>query len=92
MFSFIKELGKIDVEYKYDDSDDNNNVFKSYIKSVETEYILIDFLFYKGAEYNIPNEKQITVKFKEKMGIIRGFPVLKFRILMLLNLFSAENT
>ena len=72
MFSFIKELGKIDVEYKYDDSDDNNNVFKSYIKSVETEYILIDFLFYKGAEYNIPNEKQITVKFKEKLGIYSG--------------------
>jgi len=65
MFGFIKELGKIDVEY-------NDNKFRSYIKSVESDYILIDFLFYKGSEYNIPAENWITVNFKEKAGIYSG--------------------
>jgi len=65
MFGFIKELGKINVEY-------NDNNFKSYIKSVEPDYILIDFLFYKRSEYNIPVENWITVKFREKAGIYSG--------------------
>ena len=65
MFGFIKELGKIDVEW-------NDNKFRSYVKSVESDYILIDFLFYKGSEYNIPAENWITVNFKEKAGIYSG--------------------
>ena len=65
MFGFIKELGKIDVEC-------NDNKFRSYVKSVESDYILIDFLFYKGSEYNIPAENWITVNFKEKAGIYSG--------------------
>ena len=65
MFGFIKELGKIDVEW-------NDNKFRSYVKSVESDYILIDFLFYKGSEYNIPEENWVAVKFKEKAGVYSG--------------------
>ena len=65
MFGFIKELGKIDVDY-------NDNKFRSYVKSVESDYILIDFLFYKESEYNIPVENWVTVKFKEKAGVYSG--------------------
>jgi len=72
MFDFIKELAKIDVEYNYEDSDDKKITFRSYVKSVESDYLLIDFLFYKGAEYNIPPGKLITVNFKEKSGIYSG--------------------
>jgi len=65
MYGFIQELGKIEIEY-----DDNN--FRSYIKSVETDYILIDFFFYKGSEYDIPDENWVAVKFKEKSGLYSG--------------------
>ena len=73
MYDFIKELGKIEVEYDYNGNLDNEKIiFKSYVKSVESDYILIDFLFYKGSEYNIPAENWITVNFKEKAGIYSG--------------------
>jgi c-di-GMP-binding flagellar brake protein YcgR len=72
MFGFIKELGKLEVEYNDTDTDENKISFKSYVKSVESDYILIDFLFYKGAEYNIPVENQIKVKFKEITGVYSG--------------------
>lgn len=70
MYDFITELGKIDVEYA-GESDDSFS-FKSYVKSVEPDFILIDFLFYRGAEYNIPDGKIITVRFKQKSGIYTG--------------------
>jgi len=76
MFSFIKELGKIDVICNYNDAnsneEDDESTFKSYVKSVESDYLLIDFLFYKGVKYNLPLEKQITVNFKRKTGIYSG--------------------
>ncbi len=82
MFEFIKELAKIDVEYSK--LSDNKTVedfppqktifkFKSYVKRVEPRYILIDFLFYKGVEYNIPMGNRITVKFKETGGLYLGY-------------------
>lgn len=81
MFGFIKELGKIDVEYNGLPVEETEAAshqtarsynFKSYVKNIESDYLIIDFLFYKGAEYNIPNGKPITVKFKEKSGIYAG--------------------
>ena len=42
------------------------------MKSVESDYILIDFLFYKGIQYNIPAEKNIVVTFKRSTGVYSG--------------------
>lgn len=72
MFEYIQELGKIEVEYKFNPYMEDKITFKSYIKSVEQDYILIDFLYNKGVEYNIPPEKQIKVNFKENSGIYSG--------------------
>lgn len=72
MFNFIKELGKIELEYNPNELDEQSIIFKSYIKNVESDYILIDFLFHKGTEYNIPDEEWLTVKFKEKSGVYSG--------------------
>jgi c-di-GMP-binding flagellar brake protein YcgR len=72
VFDFIKELNKIEIEYNYNDLDGKYIRLKSYIKSVESDHILIDFLSYGGTEYNIPVESWITVKFKEKTGVYSG--------------------
>jgi len=72
MFSFIKELNKIEIEYSHNDLDDKYIVLKSYIKNVESDHILIDFLFYEGIEYDISTKKQITVKFKKETGDYLG--------------------
>ena len=72
MYNFIRELGKIDIEYSPDDSEEKKIIFKSYIKSVENNYVLVDFLSNKGTNYHIPHGKQIKVKFKATDGIHHG--------------------
>ena len=73
MYGFIKELGKIEIEYTYKESEEKKIVFKNYVKRVETDYILIDFLSSDGIEYNLPLESWLTVKFKEKAGVYSGY-------------------
>lgn len=74
MFDFIKELGKIDISYNPTESksEEHNIIFKNYIKSVEDDYILIDFLFNKGVEYPILIGKQVDIKFKTSDGVYTG--------------------
>lgn len=72
MFDFIKELGKIDIDYSPDDSEEKKHTFKSYVKSVEDDYLLIDFLFLEGKEQYIPVGKNIKVRFKTGTGIHTG--------------------
>ncbi|GEM_PF-1620903 len=68
-FDFIKEFINIDVIYNYDDEADDKVInFSSFVKIVEKNYILIDFLLYKNSKYVIPDEKEVTVNFKTHAG------------------------
>lgn len=72
MYDFIKELGKIDVEYSYSGLEEDKVTLKSYIKSIEADYILIDFLFHKKSEFVIPSGQWAKINFKNRTGIHSG--------------------
>jgi len=69
MFGFIKELGKVELEF---DFEGEKIVFKNYIKSIMQDYLLIDSLFYNGVEFTLPEKKWLKAKFKDNGGVYIG--------------------
>jgi len=69
MFNFIKELGKVELEF---DFEGEKIVFKNYIKSTSLDYLLVDLLYYNGVEFNLPEKKWLKAKFKENGGVYVG--------------------
>lgn len=70
---FIKELEKIEV--KYNNSlgiQDTILTLNSYIKKVDSDHILIDFLTNKGLEYHIFEGEKLEINFKVENGYYTG--------------------
>jgi len=71
MFNFIEELSKIEIVFNYNCEDEST--FKSYVKNIESDYILVDdFLFSKGVQHDLPSEIQVKVFYKRKTGVYSG--------------------
>lgn len=68
MFSFIKELGKVEIEYEYGTPKEEKIAFKSYIKSVEDDYILVDY----STHNNIPEGTPVKATFRSEDGFYTG--------------------
>jgi c-di-GMP-binding flagellar brake protein YcgR len=69
---FIRELGKIDIECSYSGLGTDKVILKSYVKTVESDYILIDFLFHKKSEFVLVKDKWVKVHFKDRNGVYSG--------------------
>jgi len=70
IYDFIKELTKIDIEYK--DESGFSLSLKSYIKSVDEERILIDIPTYNGKNVNLPDFQPINILISSKEGVFLG--------------------
>lgn len=71
-YDFIRDYVKVDVKYYYDDNHDKAITFNSFVKKIEEDYIVLDFLQFNNSKYIIPDGKEITVHFKTPTGYYFG--------------------
>jgi c-di-GMP-binding flagellar brake protein YcgR len=74
IYDYIKELTKFDIEFQ----DENNNFYslKSYIKSVDSDRILIDTPGKNGKNYNLKDGQSVNILIYSEEGVLSGDSVV----------------